>query len=139
MQRNEIRPHLNSYWCIPPKEDAEFVAHMEDILDVYQLPHDPQFPVWCMDEKPYQLLDDSREPLPMRPGDVAKIDSEYVRHGTVSVFCFMQPHTGRIEQIFCCQNIATDYLLPSHFQLLLFPYAIRQIEIDQGLIRYARF
>ena len=105
MQRNEIRPHLNSYWCIPPKEDAEFVAHMEDILDVYQLPHDPQFPVWCMDEKPYQLLDDSREPLPMRPGDVAKIDSEYVRHGTVSVFCFMQPHTGRIEH--CVEETRT--------------------------------
>ena len=105
MQRNEIRPHLNSYWCIPPKEDAEFVAHMEDILDVYQLPYDPQFPVWCMDEKPYQLLDDSREPLPMRPGDVAKIDSEYVRHGTVSVFCFMQPHTGRIEH--CVEETRT--------------------------------
>ena len=69
---------------------------MEDILDVYQLPHDPKRPVWCMDEKPYQLLDESRKPLPMRPGDIRKIDSEYVRNGTVSVFCFIQPHTGRI-------------------------------------------
>lgn len=42
MKRNVIRPHLNSYWCIPPKEDADFVANMEDILDVYQLPYDPQ-------------------------------------------------------------------------------------------------
>lgn len=96
MKRNEIRPHLNSYWCIPPKEDAEFVAHMEDILDVYRLPYDPSFPVWCMDEKPYQILGDSREPLPMRPGSVEKIDSEYIRNGTVSIFCFIQPHTGRI-------------------------------------------
>lgn len=96
MKRNEIRPHLNSYWCIPPQEDADFVAAMEDILDVYQLPHDPMFPVWCMDEKPYQILGDSREPLPMRPGDTAKIDSEYIRNGTVSVFCFIQPHTGKI-------------------------------------------
>ena len=96
MKRNEIRPHLNSYWCIPPQEDADFVAAMEDILDVYQLPYDPRFPVWCMDEKPYQILGDSREPLPMRPGDTAKIDSEYIRNGTVSVFCFIQPHTGRI-------------------------------------------
>ena len=46
MQRNEIRPHLNSYWCIPPKEDAEFVAHMEDILDVYQLIHPALYGVW---------------------------------------------------------------------------------------------
>lgn len=96
MQRNELRPHLNSYWCIPPKEDAEFVANMEDVLDVYQLPYDPKRPVWCMDEKPYQILGDAREPLPMRPGDIAKIDSEYVRNGTVSIFCFIQPHTGRI-------------------------------------------
>ena len=96
MKRNEIRPHLNSYWCIPPQEDADFVAAMEDILDVYQLPYAPRFPVWCMDEKPYQILGDSREPLPMRPGDTAKIDSEYIRNGTVSVFCFIQPHTGRV-------------------------------------------
>nr|WP_302168080.1 IS630 family transposase [uncultured Schaedlerella sp.] len=96
MQRNEIRPHLNAYWCIPPKEDADFVANMEDILDVYQLPYDSRHPVWCMDEKPYQILGDSREPLPMRPGDTTKIDSEYIRNGTVSVFCFIQPHTGRI-------------------------------------------
>lgn len=96
MQRNVLRPHLNAYWCIPPKEDAEFVANMEDVLDVYQLPYDLKRPVWCMDEKPYQILGDAREPLPMRPGDIAKIDSEYVRNGTVSVFCFIQPHTGRI-------------------------------------------
>lgn len=44
LTRNEIRLHLNSYWCIPPKEDAEFVAHMEDILDVYRLPHNPSCP-----------------------------------------------------------------------------------------------
>ncbi len=96
MLRNELRPHLNEYWCIPPEEDANFVAAMEDILDVYKLPYDPDYPVWCMDEKPYQLLDDSRKPLPMRPGDIAKVDSEYVRHGTVSIFCFIQPHNGTI-------------------------------------------
>ena len=97
MQRNEIKPHLNAYWCIPPGEDADFVAAMEDVLDIYQRPYDSDNPVWCMDEKPYQILDDSRKPLPMRPGDVAKIDSEYIRNGTVSVFCFINPHTGRIE------------------------------------------
>lgn len=94
--KNDLRPHLNEYWCIPPNEDAEFVANMEDILDVYQQPYDPEYPLWCMDEKPYQILDESRNPLPMRPGDTAKIDSEYVRNGTVSIFCFVQPHTGKI-------------------------------------------
>ena len=96
LANNDIRPHLNEYWCIPPKEDAEFVAHMEDILDLYQQPFDPSMPLWCMDEKPYQILGEAREPLPMRQGDVAKIDSDYIRNGTVSVFCFIQPHSGRI-------------------------------------------
>ena len=94
--KNDLRPHLNDYWCIPPQEDAEFVANMEDILDVYQRPYDPKYPLWCMDEKPYQILGEAREPLPMRPGDVTKTDSEYIRNGTVSIFCFVQPHTGRI-------------------------------------------
>ena len=94
--KNDLRPHLNDYWCIPPEEDAEFVANMEDILDVYQQPYDPKHPLWCMDEKPYQILGEAREPLPMRPGNLAKVDSEYVRNGTVSIFCFIQPHTGKI-------------------------------------------
>lgn len=98
LQRNEIRPHLSAYWCIPPQEDAEFVAHMEDILDVYQLPYDPKYPVWCMDEKPYQLLNHSREPIPMRPAKIEKIDSEYKREGTAAIFCFINPHTGKIVQ-----------------------------------------
>ena len=59
---NELRPHLNEYWCIPPEEDADFVANMEDILDVYQQPYDPEYPLWCMDEKPYQILGDWRGP-----------------------------------------------------------------------------
>jgi hypothetical protein len=96
LTRNEIKPYLSDYWCIPPEEDANFVASMEDVLDVYKMPYDPKRPVWCMDEKPYQLLDDARKPIPMRPGDVKKIDSEYVRCGTVSIFCFIQPLTGKI-------------------------------------------
>jgi DNA-binding Lrp family transcriptional regulator len=96
LMKNDLRPHLNDYWGIPPEEDAEFVANMEDILDVYQKPYDPKYPLWCMDEKPYQILGEAREPLPMRPGDLAKVDSEYVRNGTVSIFCFIQPHTGKL-------------------------------------------
>ena len=45
-------------WCIPPKQNAEFVARMEDVLGVYSRPYDPEYPVVCMDEKPYQLLDE---------------------------------------------------------------------------------
>ena len=67
---------------------------MEDVLDVYELPYNPERPVVCMDEKPYQLLGDAREPLPMRPGDNQKIDSEYVRNGTCSIFAFVEPLGG---------------------------------------------
>jgi hypothetical protein len=67
---------------------------MEDILDIYEKQYDPDLPVVCMDEKPYQLLGEAREPLPMRPGDDAKIDSEYTRNGTCSIFVFVEPLRG---------------------------------------------
>ncbi len=86
---------MNAYWCIPSKEDAEFVACMEDVLDVYELPYNPARPVVCMDEKPYQLLGDVREPLPMRSGDDRKIDSEYKRNGVCSIFAFVEPLGGK--------------------------------------------
>lgn len=68
---------------------------MEAVLDVYELPYHADRPVVCMDEKPYQLLGEAREPLPMRPGDNQKIDSEYVRNGTCSIFAFVEPLGGR--------------------------------------------
>jgi hypothetical protein len=67
---------------------------MEDVLEVYSQPRDPEIPVICMDEKPYQLLEHAREPLPARPGDTEKIDNEYIRHGTCSIFIFTEPLSG---------------------------------------------
>lgn len=64
---------------------------MEDVLDVYQRPHDPKRPVVCMDEKPVQLLADTRQPLPPRPGHAAKRDYEYSREGTANVFVAFEP------------------------------------------------
>ena len=64
---------------------------MEDVLDVYQREYDEACPVICMDEKPYQLLDESRRPIPMKPGDVMRYDSEYIRNGTCSIFIFTEP------------------------------------------------
>ena len=52
---------MNDYWCIPSKENADFVACMENVLDVYEIPYNSMRPVVCMDEKPYQLLDDARK------------------------------------------------------------------------------
>ena len=67
---------------------------MEDVLDVYELPYDPLRPVVCMDEKPYQLLGEARDSWAMRPGDNKKVDSEYVRNGTCSIFAFVEPLGG---------------------------------------------
>ncbi len=67
---------------------------MEDILDIYEMPYNPQAPVVYMDEKTYQLLWETREPLPMRPGDTQKVDSEYKRNGICSIFVFAEPLGG---------------------------------------------
>lgn len=67
---------------------------MEDVLDVYERPYDPKRPVVCMDEKPYQLLGEVREPLAIRPGDTQKLDFEYVRNGTCSIFAFVEALGG---------------------------------------------
>ena len=85
---------MNAYWCIPPKQNSAYVAAMEDVLEVYSRPYDPQRPVVCMDEKPYQLLGHVREPLPAIPGSTKKVDSEYKRNGTCSIFIFTEPLAG---------------------------------------------
>jgi hypothetical protein len=86
---------LKKYFCIPPEQNAAFVANMEDVLDVYHRPYDETCPVICMDEKPYQLLDECRQPIPMKPGEIKRYDSEYVRNGTCSIFVFAEPLKGR--------------------------------------------
>ena len=68
---------------------------MEDVLDIYELPYNKDIPVVCMDEKPYQLLGEARESWAMRPGDNKKIDSEYIRNGTCSIFAFVEALAGR--------------------------------------------
>jgi len=67
---------------------------MEDVLEVYSRPYAPARPVVCMDEKPFQLLGEAREPVPMKPGKVEKVDNEYIREGTCSIFIFTEPLAG---------------------------------------------
>ena len=81
-------------WCIPPKQSAEFVYHMEDVLEVYRRPYDPKRPVICIDETFKQLIGDTRTPLPPRPGMVERYDHEYVRNGVVSLFLACEPLAG---------------------------------------------
>ena len=73
---------------------ADFVAHMEDVLDLYSEPYDPQGPVVCFDETSTQLLADARDPLPAEPGQPRREDYEYVRGGTRNLFLFIEPLAG---------------------------------------------
>lgn len=82
---------------------------MEDVLDVYERPYDNCNPVVCMDEKPYQLLGDARESWAMRPGDNKKVDSEYVRKGTCSIFAFTEPLGGKRHISVREQRTALDW------------------------------
>lgn len=89
-----MKPHLRKYWCIPPKENAEFVAAMEDVLDVYCLPYDTNIPVVCMDEQPRQLIKETREMIPPEPGKPAREDFEYERNGIANIFMITEPLAG---------------------------------------------
>lgn len=80
---------------IPPEKDGEYVAHMEDVLSVYERPHDPMAPVVCMDEQPVQLIQETREPIPAAAGRPARVDYEYTRNGTADIFMFTEPLAGR--------------------------------------------
>ena len=80
---------------IPPGGNGEFVAHMEQVLEVYKRPYDPLHPVVCMDESPRQLIRETRTPEPARRGVVARYDYEYERCGVASVFMAVEPLGGR--------------------------------------------
>jgi len=74
--------------------NAEFVAAMEDVLDVYAEPPDPRRPKVCFDETPKQLIAETRQPLPARPGQPERFDYEYRRQGTCNLFMFLEPDLG---------------------------------------------
>lgn len=82
------------YWVIPPQADAEFVAGMEDVLEIYARPYDPECPVLCMDEQPVQLLKETRTPIPATAEHGRRVDYEYERAGTANIFLFTEPLAG---------------------------------------------
>jgi len=79
---------------IPPKENPEFVAGMEEVLGVYERPYDPNVPVVCMDEQPVQLVKEVRAPVEATKNHPKRIDYEYERAGTASLFLFAEPLAG---------------------------------------------
>lgn len=94
LKNNALKPWLKKSWCVGPTGSAEFVARMEDVLDIYSLPSDPARPQVCLDEGCVQLVSDKREALPMEPGKVVREDYEYQREGYCHVFLASEPLTG---------------------------------------------
>ena len=93
LKQNDRKPWQQKMWCIP-KFNGEYVARMEDLLDLYAEAADPKRPVVCFDETPVQLIGESRVPVPARPGRKRRIDYEYKRNGTANIFAMVDRHRG---------------------------------------------
>lgn len=91
LEENDLKPWRRDMWCIP-KVDAEYVARMEDVLDLYGEEPDPARPVVCFDESPNQLIGEVRAPIPAEPGRPERYDYEYRRNGTLNLFVFLDAH-----------------------------------------------
>lgn len=92
-KKNEIKPWRVRSWCIG-KPSAQYVAKMEDVLDVYQRPYDAQRPVVCVDETSKELRETPRGSLPLEPGQPERQDYEYARNGVCNLFMAVEPLSG---------------------------------------------
>ena len=81
-------------WCIQTI-DSEFRKRMYDVLDLYEEDYDPKRPIICLDEKPKQLIEDKRKPIPMKPESPEKYDYEYIRNGTANTFMAVEFKAGK--------------------------------------------
>ena len=91
LAENDLKPWRKDMWCIP-QVDGEYVARMEDVLDLYAEELDPKRPVVCFDESPTQLIGEVRQPIPAAPGQLERYDCEYKRNGTANLFVFLDVH-----------------------------------------------
>jgi transposase len=91
LAENDLKPWHKDMWCIP-QVDGEYVARMEDVLDLYAEEPDPKRPVVCFDESPTQLIGEVRQPIPAEPGQIERYDCEYKRNGTANLFIFLDVH-----------------------------------------------
>lgn len=118
-------------WCIP-EANAEFVARMEDVLEVYQRPFDPFHPVVCIDEMNRQLVEETR--IPCKAGQPEKVDSEYVRKGVIDVFMIAEPLAGKRDTIVTQKRTAIDFAhVLQHTSDILYPQAEKIVLVTDNL------
>jgi hypothetical protein len=108
-QKNILKPHLKQQWVIAPEANSAFVANMEDVLEVYQRPRDPERPVVCLDETSKQLILETRAAVPAKPGRKARHDYEYERNGVANLFMLFAPLEGWRRVKVTDRHAAVDY------------------------------
>ena len=99
------------YWVIPPNANGEFVAHMENVLETYEKAYDPSHPVLCMDEQPVQLLKETRVAIKASKRHGERVDYEYERNGTASIFMFAEPLSGYRQATARAQRTKIEWAL----------------------------
>ncbi len=109
LKKNALKPHRKSQWVIPPDANAGFVAAMEDVLETYQKPRDPDRPLVCLDETSKQLVVETRTPIPAKPGQPARHDYEYERNGVANLFMVFAPLEGWRHVKVTDRHAAVDY------------------------------
>ena len=110
LKENQIKPWQKRMWCIP-YVNPEFVARMEDVLDLYTGPADPNAPVVCFDESPVQLVEEKRAPIPAKEGQTERYDYEYRRMGVANLFVFVDAHRPWREVKVTEQRTRFDFAL----------------------------
>ena len=109
LKKNTLQPHRNRQWVIPPDANAAFVAAMEDVLETYQKPRDPERPLVCLDETSKQLVIETRKPIPAKPGHPIRYDYEYERNGVANIFMTFAPLEGWRKVKVTDHHAAVDY------------------------------
>jgi transposase len=120
LAENDLKRWRRDIWCIP-QVDGEYVARMEDVLDLYAEQPDPKRPVICFDESPTQLIGEVRQPIPAQPGQLERYDCEYKRNGTTNLFVFLHVHRpwrkvkvtenrGAVDFAACMKELADVHL-----------------------------
>src|SRR5579872_7239588 len=110
LAENDLKPWRKHMWCIP-KVDAEYVARMEDVLDLYNEEPDPKRPVVCFDESPTQFIGEMREPIAAKPGQPERFDYEYRRNGTANLLVLLDAHNSWRKVKLTDRRAAADFAL----------------------------
>jgi hypothetical protein len=109
LKKSELKPRQHRQWSLPEALSGEYVAAMEDVLVVDEMPYDPRYPTVCLDEKPVVLHAEVRPGLPLAPGQVERRDYEYERHGTANLFVMVEPLAGWRHVAVTAHRTKQDY------------------------------